>query len=197
MGKEKHMEKVKKLFEKSPVVEYGSVERIVKNKKKSSEYAKQILGYLLSKGKIKRLTKGYYTSRDNISLSVFAFKPAYLGLQDAMSFYDLWEQETIPVILTSRKVRQGIRKVMGKNILIRRIKKKYLFGYEEHLQEGVALPYSSVEKTFIDMVYFNENLSEEALKNFKNRIEVKKLEKYLKKYPLEFRKRVKTLYGKI
>ena len=50
------------------------------------------------------------------------------------------------------------------------------------------LPYSDVEKTLIDMVYFKERIG--ALSNFKKRIDRKKLERYLGKYPIKFRKRV-------
>ena len=51
-------------------------------------------------------------------------------MQDALSIHDLWEQETVPVILTTRKVRPGIRQVMDNNIFIKRISKKYFFGFE-------------------------------------------------------------------
>lgn len=190
MGKEKYQKEIEALFERSPVVGFDSIERIIKSKKNVKQYAKQLTRNLLKKGKIKSLAKGYYTSHDESSLAVFCFKPAYLGLQDALSFHELWEQETIPIIITSRKVRQGIRKILGMNVLIRRIDKKYLFGFEYQKQGNFFLPYSDIEKTFIDMVYFNEKISGEAKKNILKRIDRKKLNSYLKKYPQKFRKRV-------
>lgn len=193
MGKEKYQKEIEALFEKSPVVKFDPVERIVKSRKNVKQYAKQLIRNLLNKGKIKSLAKGCYSSHDEPSLAVFCFKPAYLGLQDALSFHELWEQETIPVIITSRKVRQGIRKVLGMNVLVRRMDKKYLFGFDYEKQGDFFLPYSDIEKTFIDMLYFNEKLTEEAKENITKRIDKKKLNLYLKNYPRKFRNRVLSL----
>src|SRR3989338_9032928 len=103
MGKQKYLGKIEELFRKSPVVSFSSIQKYAKNK----EYAKQIIHNLLARDKIKRVTKGFYTVSDNPQLSVFCFKPAYFGLQDALSFHNLWEQETVPIIITTRKVRTG------------------------------------------------------------------------------------------
>ena len=186
MGKEKYQKQIEELFKKSPVVSFSSVARIIKNK----EYSKQLIRNLLLKEKIKRLAKGYYTIYDDPSLSVFCFKPSYLGLQNALSFHNLWEQETIPVIITTRKVRPGIRKVVGMNVLIRRIEKKYFFGFEYYQEGDFYFPYSDIEKTFIDMLYFKEKLSEEAMKNIFKKINLKKLNAYLKIYPKSIQKQV-------
>src|SRR3989338_2148832 len=147
MGKLKH-KGIRELFDKSPVVDFASVNRAVKG------YSKQLIRNLVLQGKAKKLAKGCYTKYDEPSLAVFCFKPAYLGLQDAMSHHELWEQETIPVIITARKVRSGIRQVMGGNVLVRRVFPEYLFGYEPVKEGEFFLPYSDVEKTLIDMVYF-------------------------------------------
>ncbi len=193
MGKQKYLNQISSLFEKSPIVNYSSIEKIINDKKKVKQYTKQVIRNLIIKRKIFRLTKGYYTSINDASLFVLCFKETYLGLQDALSFHDIWEQETIPVIITSKKIRQGLRKVLGTNVLIRRISRKYLFGFDHYNQDKFYLPYSDVEKTFIDMIYFNEKLSEEALKNMKKRLNIKKLNFYLKKYPKKFRVKVLNL----
>lgn len=190
MGKIKYQAKIKELFKKSPVVSYKSVENIIKNKKEVKQYTKQLIRNLLLKGKIKRLTKGFYTSSDDISLSVFCFKPAYLGLQDALSFHGLWEQETIPVIITSRRVTPGIRKVIGGNILIRRIHKQYFFGFDYFSNDNICLPYSDIEKTFIDIIYFKEKIDSQVIKNIIKILDIKKLNSYLKVYPKQTRNRV-------
>jgi predicted transcriptional regulator of viral defense system len=190
MGKKKHQKKINSLFEKSPIVSFSSISRIIRDKKKIKQYSKQLIRNLLLKGEIKRLTKGYYTQHDDPSLAVFCFKPSYLGLQDALSVHNLWEQETVPVIITSRKVRQGIRKILELNVLIRRIAGKYFFGVEYIKQGDFYFPYSDIEKTFIDMLYFKENLDKETLQNIKKRANKNKLNSYLKKYPKEFQKRV-------
>lgn len=195
MGKEKYQRDIGALFEKSPVVNYSSISRIIKSKKNAGQYTKRVLNYLVSKGKIKQLTRGYYTKHNDNLLVVFCFQPAYLGLQDALSFHNLWEQETIPIIITTKRARQGIRKILGGNVLIRRIDKKYFFGIGHYQYGKVAMPYSDIEKTFIDMAYFKENLNEEAILEFKKNINMKRLKSYLNKYPKNFRNRVILLLG--
>ncbi len=186
MGKKKYLKTIGNLFRKSAVVNYSSIERIVKKKK----YTKKVIRNLILKGKIKKIAKGFYTSHEDPSLAVYCFKPAYLGLQDALSFHNLWEQESIPIIITTRKVRQGIRQIIGVNALIRRMDKKYCFGFQHYDDGGIYLPYSDVEKTFIDMVYFNEKLSQEAIKNIRKNVNIKKINNYLNNYPNKIKKRV-------
>ena len=192
MGKEKYLRKIKSLFEKSYVVDAGSIRRIIQDKKRVKQYYKQLIRNLILNGKIKRITKGFYSLSDDPSLAVFAFNPAYLGLQDALSFHNLWEQETIPIIITSKKVRTGMRKISDANVLIRAINGKYLFGIEYKKQGDFYLPVSDIEKTFIDMIYFREKIGGDLLKNFKKKIDIKKLKMYLKKYQYP-----KEIQGKI
>jgi len=187
MGKEKYLDEIEDILRKSPVVNLSSITRMMRSKKKIKQYQKHVLRNKLRKGKIKRLTKGCYTMHDNPSLAVFCFKPSYLGLQDALSLHELWEQETIPVILTAATVRQGIRDVLGTNVLIRRIDRKYLFGFDYYKQGETYLPYSDIEKTFIDMVYFKQPISSEAMKNIAKRIDAGKLKLYLRTYSNKFR----------
>src|SRR3989344_5175110 len=163
MGKEKYRKEIESLFSKSSLVSFSSISKIIKNKKKVKYYGKRLINELTKRGGINRLTKGYYTKLDEPSLLVLTMKPAYLGLQDALSFHNLWEQETIPVIITSRKVRQGLRKTLGQNLMVKRIKQKLMFGFDYYQQGIVALPYSDIEKTFLDMLYFKENLDNNVL----------------------------------
>lgn len=190
MGKGKYRKSIEALFEKSPIVDYGSIDRIVKNKKKTSKYTKKLIHDLLLRNKAKRLGKGYYTTRSDPSLSVLIFQPAYLGLQDALSFHNLWEQETVPVIITAKKIRQGIRKILGTNVLIKRVNSKYLFGFNYENDGQFFLPYSDIEKTFIDMIYFKQPLDEVSKLDITKKINRKNLDLYLRKYPKEFRIKV-------
>ena len=196
MGKQKYLTDVENLFRKSPVVGFKSIERIVRNKKNVKQYTKQLIRNLLLSSKIKRLAKGCYTSHNEVTLAVFCFKPSYLGLHDAISQHNLWEQETIPIIITSKKIRQGLRKILGVNVLIRRISPKYMFGFEYENQGDYYFPYSDIEKTFIDMIYFKEYLDNKTIKEFKKKIDDPKLNKYLKNYPERFRKKVILVLGK-
>ena len=188
------MNRVEKLFEKSPVVSFDSIERIVQSKGKST-YTKLLVLNLIRQGKIKRLTKGYYTKHDDASLAVFCFQPAYLGLQSALSMHGVWEQETIPIILTSKKTRVGIRQVLGSNVLVRRISSQYNCGYHLYQEGKLYLPYSDLEKTLIDMVVFRENMSSDVLKELKKKIDPKILKSYLHRYSPEIQRRVWGIVG--
>ena len=195
MGKVKYMRDVEEFFKKSPVVDYGSIERMIRDRKKVKGYVKKLVRNLMLNGKVKRLTKGYYTIHEETPLIVFCFKPSYLGLQDAMSLHGIWEQETVPIVLTTRKVRTGIRKVMGMNVLIRRIDSKYFFGFDYYKSGDFYFPYSDIEKTLIDMVYFRGHMDKEVVREFKKKIDRKKLNGYLKVYPKKFREKVFGLIG--
>jgi len=198
MGKSKHLERIRDLFDKSPIVDFKSIERIVRFKRKNfkSNYAKLIVHNLLKSGEIKKISKGCYTQYNDNSLISLCF-PSYLGLQSALSFYGLWEQETIPTIVTPQKIRVGIRNVLGGNVLIRRINNKFMFGINYLEEGGFYLPYSDLEKTFIDMFLFRQKINENVLKEFKKRMDKEKLKKYLKIYTKKFREKVlKVYFGK-
>ena len=195
MGKIKYINKIREFFRQNPVVNIGSLKKFLD--KKNKEYVYLIVNNLIKRGEIRKITRGFYTIYEEPSLIVFCFKPSYLGLQDALSFHNLWEQETNPVIITVKKARQGSRKVFGNNAFIKRISGKYFFGFEYAKQGGFYFPYSDIEKTFIDMVYFKQPMDEDVLNELRKRANKKKLREYLKKYPQIFQDKVKKrLKGK-
>lgn len=197
MGKSKYMNQILELFEKSPIVEFSSIERVVgTEKRKKNNYAKLLVSNLIKKGTIKKVAKGKYTKYDDTGLAVLCFRPAYNGLQSALSFYGIWEQETIPIIITSKKVRTGIRKIMDGNILIRKIDSKFMFGFDYAKDGNFYLPYSDIEKTFIDMTVFKEKMSEEVLQRFREKIDKNKLKQYLKSYSKRMQKKAIDEYTK-
>jgi predicted transcriptional regulator of viral defense system len=175
------VDKIREYSGRTPVFDTRSIAMLVGD----AEYAYLALSRLLKSGEIRRLTRGYYTSSSDPSVLVYCLKPAYLGLQDAMSFHNLWEQETNPIILTARKARPGTRKVLGGNVIIRRLSPKHFFGYEYLRQGDLLLPVSDVEKTFIDMAYFRE-LRKDTLKPFRSRMDMGKLRGYLRRYDRRF-----------
>ncbi len=183
--KDKYVGKIREFLKKTPVAGMSSISALIPDR----NYAYVIMNHLWEKGEVKRITKGYYTIHDDPSLLVYCLRPAYIGLQDAMSFHELWEQETSPVIITARKVRPGVRKVLDQNVLVRRISPKHFFGYDYLTSGDFLLPISDVEKTFIDMVYFQEMRGDIA-KIFRKRVNREKLEKYLKRYGSNFRRKV-------
>jgi predicted nucleotidyltransferase component of viral defense system len=108
-------------LKKTPVVTTRDIKLYLKQK----NYSYLLLSNLVKQRKIKRITKSFYTIHEDPIVSVFCFRPAYLGLQEALSLYNLWEQETNVVIITTKKVRIGIHKLLESNVLVHRIKPKY------------------------------------------------------------------------
>jgi len=77
---------------------------------------------------------------------------------------------------------------------LKRVPGKYMFGYEYYKypleNREIYIPYSDIEKTFIDMIYFKQPLDKEVILEFRKKINKKKLLDYLKRYPKRFRDNV-------
>ena len=189
----KYVNLVREHFGNHPLFSFRDLGIFLSKQGISKNYAFLLVHNLLKKGEIHRLTKGFYTFQNDVSVAGFAFSPFYYGLQNALSLRNLWEQETNPVILTPRKVRTGLRQVMDSNVLVRRIQRKMFFGFDLVKYYDFWLPVSDAEKTLIDFVYFKEPLPEDALSELKKKIRQKTLKSYLKKCPSFLRKRIKIL----
>lgn len=178
------MHVIRKLAADNPFFTVKDAQRLV-----GKEYAYLVLNILTKRGEIHRLAKGYYSKFDDPSLLVYYFRPAYIGLFDAMSYLNLWEQESATMIITTRRVRRGTRTVFGNNVIVKRIDPKHFFGFEFLETEGYSIPVSTVEKTLIDLIYFRYWRSE-YLNNFRGRADRDILEEYLSGYKGAFRRYV-------
>lgn len=185
----KHMKEVMDFLKRSLVVSSRDIALIVKNK----NYAYLLARNLIKRGVMKRIVKGFYSLHEDPVIAVFCFKPSYIGLQEALSLHNLWEQETSTVVITAKRVRPGVRKVFGSNVILHRLSPKYLFGYELMEYGNFHIPVSDIEKTLIDLIYFNEVPDKKVLTRIKKKIDHKKLEKYLKPYSEKFKKKVNFL----
>ena len=189
MGKKKYLDNVRGFISSTPTFRCRDIEKIVGNKL----YAQLILHILTKRGEINRLLKDCYSIYSDPILTVYCFKPAYIGLQEALSLHGLWEQEVITIIVTARRVRVGLRKILDNNILVRRISPRYLFGFELIPYENIYIPMSDVEKTIIDMIYFNERIDESIYKEIEERIDIQKLNNYLTYYPSRVKSRIEKV----
>ncbi len=186
MGKIKHISKIRKLTKETPVFQSSDIERTVGDK----NYAHLLLHNLVERGEVFRVKKGWYSIEEDPTLAVYCFKPAYLALQNALSIHGLWEQETNPVIVTAKRARTGVRKIFEQNVIIHRIKPDYLFGFDYLQRNNYLIPVSDIEKTFIDLIYFNKNINKELIDKIRKNINISKLNSYLKKYPKKFKNKV-------
>jgi predicted transcriptional regulator of viral defense system len=185
------LNEVRAFVAETPAFRARDIELIVGDK----AYALLLLHNLVRRGEIHRVTKGWYSRLDDPVVSVFAFKPSYLGLHEALSLHGLWEQETNVVLITPRPLRRGARSVMGNTVLVRRIERNRFFGFEYLNYDGFVVPVSDVEKTLIDMVYFRENPDEDVLAEVRKRSDLGKLNSYLAAYPSRFGRRVRKVLG--
>ncbi|HLD60377.1 MAG TPA: hypothetical protein VI912_05245 [Candidatus Bilamarchaeaceae archaeon] len=183
-------------FEKRSTFTISEVKKVLGQKKISAGYVNTLLNHLSKKGEIKRITKGVYTFKNEIEVVGFAFPPFYYGLQEALSLRKMWDQETNPVVITSRKIRTGIRKFLGNNYLIKRINRKMFFGFEMIPYYDMWIPVSDLEKTLIDFVYFKLPINQEVLADIKKQIKTKRLDGYLNKAPKWVKRRVRKVLGK-
>lgn len=190
MGRKVYIEKIRDFIKKTPVFRVKDIEVLVGRK----DYANLIIHKLAKNGEVKRIIKGFYSYYDDPILIVFCLKPSYIGLQEALSIHNIWEQETNTVVITTRKVRTGIREILENNVLIRRIHPKYFFGFELVKYGNFYVPVSDPEKTLIDFFYFKINLERNVLEELLYKVDKNKLEEYLQKYPEKFRK---TVYKKL
>jgi len=187
----KHIKKIRDFLKKTPVVHVQSIKNMVRN----DTYVHLLLHNLRQKKEIHRVTKGWYSISDDPTLAVFCFNPSYLGLQEALSIHNLWEQESNPVILTTKTVREGIRQLNGSNIILKRIPSSLFFGIEYKECGATYVPVSDVEKTFLDMLYFRQPIEKETLRLFRKRMDKKKLKKYGKLFPKDIREKAVRVVG--
>jgi len=186
MGKVIHLDRVREILSNTPVFRAKDVEIIVRDR----AYSSVLLHNLVRRGEIGRITKGWYTFQEDPIVSVFCFRPAYIGLQEALSLLDQWEQETNVIIVTTRRVRTGVRSFLDSNVVIHRIAQKYFFGIDYLRYGDFFVPISDVEKTLIDLVYFDEIPGKAVFREITKRADRKKLRTYLKHYTPKFRKKV-------
>ncbi len=177
----KYINAVREHFAASPIFRTRDVRVFLSPYAPSDEYLHLLVHNLLKRGEIQRLTRGVYTFRKEAEVIGFAFSPFYYGLQEALSFHDLWEQETNPVIITPRRVRMGARTIAGTNVIIRRMDRRMFFGFDTIRFHDLHLPVSDIEKTLIDFFYFREKLRDDVLEEMKKRMRKDVLGAYLKK----------------
>lgn len=193
MGKTIHIGEVRRYARSTPAFSARDVELLVNNR----GYSLLMLHNLSERGELNRITRGWYTIHKDPIVSVFALKPAYVGLQGALSLRDLWEQETNVVLVTCGKAKPGVRTVMGDRVVVHRIAPKYFFGFDYLPYGEFHVPVSDLEKTLIDLVYYEESPGADVLGEVGKRADRRVMANYLAKYPQAFarvfRKKIRLL----
>jgi predicted transcriptional regulator of viral defense system len=187
MGKEVHTDKMLRFAQTTPVFTSRDVELLVGDK----GYALLTLHNMAKRGELHRISRGFYSVRDDPVVSIFTLRPAYVGLQDALSLRELWEQETNVVLVTSGRAKPGVRSVMGARVVVHRIDSRYFFGFDYvRYQGGFFVPVSDLEKTLIDLVYFGESPGRTVLHELARKADRRVIARYLHPYSKAFVSRI-------
>ena len=192
----KFMKQFTEEFSNKPAFGIEEVKAFLKRRSASEGYHKLLIQNMLKSGRIYKITKGAYTFYDEVQYAGFAFPPFYYGLEDALSLRGLWEQETNPVIITPRKVRNGIRQFDSRNYLVRRIDRKMFFGYTMLEYGQFYIPVSDIEKTLIDLVYFNVRVPDEVISAMIENLNQETFSSYLTEVPKYLSNRMRTIVHK-
>ncbi|MHA1680022.1 MAG: type IV toxin-antitoxin system AbiEi family antitoxin domain-containing protein [Promethearchaeota archaeon] len=189
------MASFKQKFQSYPTFTIRDVKLYLTSMGASKNYSYTFLHHLINSGRVVKVNRGIYSFHQDISIVGFAFHPFYYGLQDALSWRNLWEQETGPVVITPRKVRSGVRSFLGRNYVIRRIDRAMFFGLDSIRCGEMWLPISDPEKTLIDFIYFKEFLPGDAREELLKIIRLDILQEYLGKIPSHVKSRVLRIVG--
>ena len=192
----KFMKQFTENFSKKPALLIDEVKLFLDRRNASNGYYKLLIQNLLKSNRIHKITRGAYTFHDEVQYSGFAFQPFYYGLEDALTLRGLWEQETNPVIITPRKVRNGVRQFDSRNYVVRHIKRNMFFGYSLLQYGQFYIPVSDIEKTLIDLVYFDIRVPDETLVNVIKKLNRDIFNTYLTEIPENLSKRLRKVVSK-
>ena len=192
----KFMKQLTENFSKKPAFLIDEVKLFLDRRNASEGYYKLLIHNLLKSNRIYKITRGAYTFRDEVQYSGFAFHPFYYGLEDALTLRGLWEQETKPVVITPRKVRNGDRQFDSRNYVVRNIKRNMFFDYSLLQYGQFYIPVSDIEKTLIDLVYFGIRVPDETLVNVIKKLNRDIFNTYLTEIPENLSKRLRKVVSK-
>ncbi len=159
-----------------------------------SSYYKIFMHNMVKSGKVFPIMRGHYTLYNDPMMAGFAFSPFYYGMETALTYYKLWDYMTPISIVTTNRIKAGSIELLGRNATVRRIQKNKFFGYAM-VQYGnsVYIPMADIEKTLIDSVYFRARFSKAVYAAIKKKIDMKKLEAYLKRYSAIVKRQVEGI----
>lgn len=186
----KYAKELREYFSKKTVFSIRDTKIRFAHKRISPNYVGVLLNHLMKRKEIHRVAKGIYSFRSDPNIIAFAIQLSYFGLQDALSLHGLWQQQTIPILITSRKIRNGFRTVLGSRVLIKRIKRSMFFGIQMLKYTDFWVPVSDPEKTLIDFFYFNQPLEKNILKKLLEKSSRSKMREYLKRVPKKTRQKI-------
>lgn len=154
-------------------------------------YHRLFMHNMIKSGKVFAVQRGHYTLHNDPTIAGFMFSPFYYGLESALTYHKLWDYMMPITIITTRRVRRSSIEILGRNATVRRIQRRYFFGYSMvHYRDNAYIPMADMEKTLIDSIYFRSRFSKSVYAAMSKRIDRKKLGRYLKRYDAIVKKQV-------
>lgn len=147
------------------------------------------------KGYLKKIIKGHYlfADRELGELDLFAvanriYHPSYISLESALRHYDLIPEGVFSVTSVAAKKTSRFQTPIGL-FSYRKVKTDCFFGYMVLERAGAKVKIALPEKAIIDYLYLRPDLRDKkdlaALRinhdSFKERVDLKKIEAYLKR----------------
>jgi predicted transcriptional regulator of viral defense system len=116
----------------------------------------------------------------------------YIGYYAALQIHNLITQPSLKEqIVVSKQIRPSEVKIKEVPFQFIYHNDKHFFGAKKMWIDSFNKVFcSDLEKTFIDMILFNQKMTSEVIREIKKKIDKKKLNTYLKKYSPNIRKRV-------
>ncbi len=183
----KYKKKFLEFFKDFPLFTFNDAKLFLLKSGASYAYARKFISLMVKNGSVYRLNKGNYTLYKDINVTGYIFKPFYYGLGTALNYHNLWEQQSNQTIITTNNVRRGVRTFFGLNIVIERIPAALFFGFFKVNYDKFHFYISDIEKTIIDMAYYNFVVEDYVYENIFSRINRQKMKKYLARVPVKTR----------
>ncbi|MBU4369998.1 hypothetical protein KKG58_04565 [Patescibacteria group bacterium] len=146
-----------------------------------------------------------YNEEDLYFIANKIYAPSYIGLETALSRYDLIPETVYSITsITTKKTKKYLTSIA--NFSYQTVKPKLFFGYRIIKRNSFSYQFAEPEKSLLDFLYLRKDLKKEkdfkALRinkeNFKSLIDQSKLKKYLRLFQSPtLEKRVEKLINNI
>ncbi len=179
----KYVKEFLKYFSSFPAFTANDARRFLLKNGSTYGYYLVFMHDMVKNGRVLAIGRGRYTLHDDPMMAGFAFSPFYYGLETALTHYRLWDYMTPISIVTTNRVRKSNITILGRNVTVRKLQKDKFFGYSMiRYKEDVYIPMADIEKTLIDSVYFHVRFDKKVYSSIADRIDRKKLVRYLNVY---------------
>ncbi|MCK4678929.1 MAG: hypothetical protein KAT48_12415 [Bacteroidales bacterium] len=172
-----------------PVFSYSDIRKLDPGFHRNRLYEWQI------KGHVQKIRKGYYCFIDQVKNEAFLFysanriyKPSYITLETALSYYGLIPEGVFTLISISTKKTYSIDSPIG-SFEYHNVKPTLFFGYQLVRLNGYTIKIAEPEKAILDYLYLRKPADYETIEalridpgSFTSLINYDKMIKYLNVY---------------